>query len=96
MLLYNDDPMGIYILIGKLENLTITINNSVFYKLDHSAVSVNNMCSGKNKIIVANSIFEKNLFNSPITQITLRPLIDIVLSHVGKLVIFKNCTFKEM
>ena len=92
---YNNDPMGIYIMIVNIENLTIIINNSLFYKLDHSAVSISDRYIGRNTIIVANTTFEKNSFTSPNTQITLRPLIDIGLSHVGKLLVFKNCTFKK-
>ena len=90
---YNNDPMGIYILIVNIEDLTIIINNSLFYKLDHSAVSINDRYIGRNTIIVVNTTFEKNSFTSPNTHITLRPLIDIGLSYVGKLLVFKNCTF---
>ena len=50
---------------------------------------------GRNTIIVVNTTFEKNSFTSPNTQITLRSLIDIELSYVGKLLVFKNCTFKR-
>ena len=92
---YNNDPMGIYILIVNTGNLTIIINNSLFYKLDHSAVSVSDRYIGRNTIIVANTTFEKNSFTSPNAQINLRPLIDIALSHVAKLLVFKNCTFKS-
>ena len=90
---YNNDPVGINILILEMENLTIIINNSVFYKLDHSAVSVNNKCFCKNTIIFENCTFERNSFATTNSRIIQRPLVDIALSHKYKSITFRHCNF---
>jgi len=93
---YNRDPTGIHVLIiGNIENLIIIINNSLFYKLDHSALAVENRLSYSNRIIIENCTFEMNTFVAQDFQFTLRPLVNIMLSHISKLILFKNCYFKR-
>ena len=100
---YND-PIGIYIYIRNIpiveQNLTITviINNSLFYNLDHTALSINSRYSGNSIIIVENCTFDFNLLigylNTLYYQITTKPLVEIVLSHDNKTISFKHCNFK--
>jgi len=92
---YNSDPVGINVLIVKVENFTIIIHNSFFSRLLHSALVVENRCFSKNTIIIENCTFEYNTFRSPHFQIILRPLIHIMLSQNNKIVSFKNCSFKN-
>jgi len=46
-------------------------------------------------MIIKNCTFERNSFVAQDFQITLRPLIHIMLSHINKLILFKNCYFKR-
>ena len=99
---YNNDPIGIYIHIPIVEqNLTITviINNSLFYNLDHTALSINSRYSGNSIVIVENCTFDFNLLigylNIVYYQITIKPLVEIVLSHDNKTISFKIVTLKQ-
>ena len=87
------------ILISVMENLIITINNSLFYNLHHTAISINNRCHGNNMVNIENCTFESNahtyLTDKYNLQTSLRPLIDIVLSHCNKSISFKQCSFKK-
>ena len=92
---YKNNPVGIYIMIGAIDNLTIVINNSVFYKLDHSAVSIYSRCYGVNTINFENCTFEGNSFVAKYSWVIPRPLVDISLAHQNKTVLFKRCNFKS-
>ena len=94
---YYNNPVGIHIVISIMQNLLIIISNSLFYGLDHTAVSIRNQCHhGNNTIIFENCSFELNtckyIFGSH--WVTIRPLLDIVLSHINKTISFKQCSFK--
>ena len=93
---YYTDSIGIHIIISVMEDLLIVISNSSFYGLDHTAVSIGNQCHGNNTIIFEECIFERNTHRYTIKnyRVTIRPLIDIVLSHVNKTISFKQCSFK--
>ena len=91
----NTDLVGIRILIRVMENLFIVINNSLFYNLHHTAISIRTRCHGSNTMIVENCTFEQNAgtyITDDIPDIP-RHLIAIALSHHSKKVIFKNCHF---
>ena len=95
---YSSGSVGLHIGIEVMEYLTITLNNSLFYKLSHTALSIISKCNDNNKIIyVDNCTFEQNAptYNSQDFQVTIRPLIDIVLSHREKSILFKQCSFKQ-
>ena len=94
---YNSDPVGIYIAVSMIENSLIIINNSLFHGLHHTAIMIRNQCFGNNTVIVENCMFEDNTRNdiSENFLVTVRPLIDIVLSHSYKTVLFKQCSFKR-
>ena len=94
---YNTDFMGIHIWISIMEYLLVVINNSLFYNLHHTAISVRSRCHGSNKMIVENSTFEHNLGTHIIGDVLFiqRPLIKLVLSHDSKSILFKHCYFKS-
>ena len=93
---YNSDPVGIHIFIGIMEDFTIIINNSLFYSLDHAAIRVRNQCHGNNTLIIENCGFEYNTGKSAdYIPLTVRPLIEIALSHNSKSALFKHCSFKR-
>jgi len=62
---YSSDPVGINVVFRETENLTVIINNSLFYKLYHSVLVVDNRCFSKNTIIIKNCTFEYNSFLFP-------------------------------
>ena len=93
---YNSDPVGIHIFIGIMEDFSIIINNSLFYSLDHAAIRIKNRCHGNNTLIIENCVFEYNTVKSAdYIPLTVRPLIEIALSHNSKSALFKNCSFKR-
>ena len=94
---YNRDPVRIHISISSITNLIITLNNSLFHGLRHTAIRVRNQCHGNNTIIIENCTFERNThkYNGEYFLATLRPLIDIALSHTYKSVIFEQCSFMK-
>ena len=73
---YNGDAVGIYILIAIMEDLSIIINNSLFYSLNHGAIRIRNRCHGNSKLTIENCAFEYNT-GKPVDYIPLivRPLI---------------------
>ena len=95
---YNN-PKGIYIYINSYYyTVTIIINNSLFYNLDHTVLSINSINSGNSVIIVENCTFGFNTigyFNTVYYQITTNPLVEIVLPHDNKTISFKNCKFES-
>ena len=93
----NTDPVGIHIIIiSVMENLIIILNNSLFYGLHHTAIRVRDRCHGNNTIIIENCTFERNgyRYSGEDFLVPIIPLIDIVLSHSNKSIIFKQCSFK--
>ena len=96
---YRNGPVGLHIHIGiiVMENLTITLTNSLFYNLDHTAITIVSQCSGYNKVNIENCTFENNyIIILPYEEfdVTLRPLIDIVSAYDSKSISFKQCNFK--
>ena len=93
---YNRDPIGINIVISMMENLLIVINNSLFYNLYHTALSIRSRCLGNNTIIIENCTFEhsRNVYIKDFL-VTIMPLIDIVLSHNNKSISFITCNFNK-
>ena len=85
---YHSNCNGIYISVGKMKNLRIIINNSQFYNLAYTAISIKSQCPGNNTIVIENCIFKNNAFIK-----TGRFLIDVVISHSEKSIIFRNCKF---
>ena len=93
---YNSDPVGIHIMIGIMKDFSIIINNSLFYSLDHTAIRVRNQCYGNNTLIIDNCAFEYNTGKpADYIPLTVRPLIEIALSHNSKSALLKNCSFKN-
>ena len=93
---YNSDAVGIHIVVlNVMEDLMIVIKNSVFYNLDHMALSISSRCSGNNTIIIKNCSFENNtyIFSTEEFLYIKRPSIAIVLSHSRKSVTVKQCSF---
>ena len=94
---YRNGPVGLHIYIGIVttKSLTMILNNSLFYNLDHTALTIISQCYGYNKVNIENCTFENNYVVSyEEFDITLRPLIDIVSLHNNKLISFKQCNFK--
>ena len=76
---YRNGPVGlhIYIAIIVMESLTISITNSLFYNLDHTALTIISQCYGYNKVNTENCTFENNyIISYKETDKILRPLID--------------------
>ena len=93
---YNSDAIGIHIVVlNIIEDLTIIIKNSLFYNLDHMALSISSRCSGSNTIIIKNCSFHHNTyaFSTEEFPYIKRPLIAIVLSHSSKSVTVEQCNF---
>ena len=87
--------LHIYIAIIVTESLTIILTNSLFYNLDHTALTIISQCSGYNKVKIENCTFENNyIFSYEEFDITLRPLIEIVSTQSNKSISFKLCNFK--
>ena len=92
------DPVGIHIVVlNVIEDLMIVISNSLFYNLDHMALSISSRCSGNNIIIIENCTFVHNTYIFPTEEFLYitRRIITIVLSHSNKSVTFKQCSFKN-
>ena len=87
--------LHIYIAIIVTESLTILLTNSLFYNLDHTALTIISQCSGYNEVKIENCTFENNyIFSYEEFDITLRPLIEIVSTQSNKSISFKLCNFK--
>ena len=96
--MYNHNPVGLRMMIYA-ETLTITLTDSLFYNLAHTALSIDNKCRGKNTIYIENCTVETNTnyykYNSDDIQITSQPLINIVMAHDNKSITFKHCKFRR-
>ena len=95
---YKNGPVGlhIYIAIVITKRLTITLNNSLFHNLDHTALAIISQCYDYHEVNIENCTFENNyIFSYEQFDITLRPLIDIVSPHSNKSISFKQCNFKR-
>ena len=95
---YNSDAIGIHIVVLNLiEDLMIIIKNSLFYNLDHMALSISSRCSSNNSIIIKNCSFDHNtyVFSTKEFLYIKRPSITIVLSHSRKSVTVEQCSFKN-
>ena len=57
---YDNNVVGLYIAMYPIENLTIILKDSLFYNLDHTALSIINKCEGNNTIEIENCAFEQN------------------------------------
>ena len=96
---YSNGPVGLHIYIGiiALERLTIILNNSLFYNLDHTALTIVIQCYGYNKVNIENCTFVNNYITTykefDGIDTILRPLIDIVSAHDNKSITFKQCNF---
>ena len=92
---FRNGPVGLHINIIVMESLTIILTNSLFYNLDHTALTVISQCRGYNKVNIENCTFENNYIVSyEEFYPTLRPLIDIISAGDNKSISFKQCTFK--
>ena len=79
-----------------MESLTITVTNSLFYNLDHTALTIISQCFGYDEVNIENCTFENNhIISYEETDATIRPLIDIVSAHDNKSISFKQCNFKK-
>ena len=94
---YSNGPVGLHIyIVIVMESLTITITNSLFYNLDHTALTIISQCRGYNNVNIENCTFENNYIKKyQETSGTLRPLIDIVSANSNKSISFKQCNFKK-
>ena len=95
---HSNGAVGLHISIAvNLANgLTITLTNSLFSNLDHTALTIINRVYGYNRVRIENCTFENNYIHrtsllEEITDTTLRPLIEIVSTHDNKLISFKQC-----
>ena len=100
---YSNGAVGLHISIAvNLANgLTITLTNSLFSNLDHTALTIISRGYGYNRIHIENCTFETNYahsasFHEEIIGVTLRPLIEIVSSHDNKLISFKRWKIQEI
>ena len=91
---YSNGPVGLHVAVNTIENLTIILNNSLFYNLDHTALIIIGKCKGNNTIkYIENCTFEGNINAKNEAFATPKPLIDIKLSHDHKSLSFKQCNF---
>jgi len=95
---YSNGAVGLHISIAvNLANgLTITLTNSIFSNLDHTALTIIDRVYGYNQVHIENCTFENNYIRrasllEEITDTTLRPLIEIVSTYNNKLISFKQC-----
>ena len=92
---HNSGPIGLYVAINAIENLTVILSDSLFCNLTHTALSIFSTCKGNNTIKIENCTFERNTnsysYISDEYFSTLKPLIDIRLSHDHKSLSFKQC-----
>ena len=94
---YRKGPVGLHIdiVIIAMESLTITLTNSLFYNLDHTALTIISQCNGYNRVNIENCTFENNyIISYEEFYATLRPLIDILSADRNKAISFKQCNFK--
>ena len=92
---FRNGPVGLHINIIVMESLTIILINSLFYNLDHTALTIISQCRGYNNVSIENCTFEDNYIVSyEEFDPTLRPLIDIISAHDNKSISFKQCKFK--
>ena len=91
---YSNNAAGLRMTIYA-ETLTITLTNSVFSYLPHTALFIDNKCRGKNTISIENCTVESNTrkYNSDGVQVTPQSLIYIVIAHDNKSITFKHCNF---
>ena len=95
---YNSDPIGMdIVVVNVIGNLIIIIQNSWFYNLDYTAVSIKSRCFVNNSISIENCSFEHNIrtYFSEEFLPTVRPLIIIILSYANKSISFKQCSFRK-
>ena len=93
---HSDGTMGLHIHIVVMEGLLISLTDSLFSNLDHTALTIISQCHGYNKVLIENCTFETNHilshnfgdFYSPS-----KPLIDVVVAPDNKSVSFKHCKF---
>ena len=91
---HRNGPVGLHIYIA-MESLTITLTNSLFYNLDHTALTIISQCNGYNEVNIENCTFENNyIISYEEFHATQRPLIDILSAHDNKSISFKQCNFK--
>ena len=90
---YGNNAVGLYVKIFPIENLTIILKDSLFHNLDHTALSIISRYEGNITINIENCAFEKNTYSYHDGYVTLKPLIDVRLSHDYKLLSFKRCNF---
>ena len=98
---YIDSTVGLHIYnaITVMEGLVISLTNSLFINLDHTALTIISRCYsyGNSKVYIENCTFENNYillnaFNSEF-DFPSRPLIDILVAHDSKSISFKQCKF---
>ena len=94
---YNSYSVGIHISMLVEGKLMIIIKNSLFYKLDHTALNINSRYHGSNMVISENCTFAQNGGITRIDQylFSIRPLINIILFHANNSVVFKQCSFTK-
>ena len=95
---YNKYPIGVHIIIQVIGDLTIIMHNSLFYKLDHTALSIIDRFYGSTTVIIENCTFIENggtHFNYIDELFSLSPLINIILLHLNQSVSFKQCSFTK-
>ena len=72
-----------------------SLTNSLFYNLDHTALTIISQCRGYNKVNIENCTFENNyMISYEKFDAALRPLIDIASANSNKSISFKQCNFK--
>ena len=90
---YDNDAVGLYLAMNPIENLTVILNDSLFSNLDHTALTIIGKCEGNSTIKIENCTFENNMKSHYEDDISLKPLINIRLSHDNKSLAFKQCNF---
>ena len=93
---YSDGTTGLHIHVILIEGITISLTDSLFSNLDHTALTIISQCHGYSKILIENCTFENNHIlshNFGDFYSSSRPLIDVVVAHDNKSVSFKHCKF---
>ena len=90
---YDNDAVGLYVAMNPIENLTVILNDSLFSNLDHTALTIIGKCEGNSVIKIENCTFENNMKSHYEDDISLKPLINIRLSHDYKSLSFKQYNF---
>ena len=58
---YRNGRVGLHIyIVIVMESLTITVTNSLFYNLDHTALTIISQCFGYDEVNIENCTFENN------------------------------------